>query len=504
MDAIRPETELDRTQAALSALGLKLPLRHGIVEIVIDAGVAETPGGQRLAALLINALARMKGIVNRVNVVGAGEQPVFPETPLRGSTLAEGLQRLVASLNSDDSERRAELRLSPAADPAARVRIGGAQSGDIAVGADGWRAFVGSFASDANWSAPTPYGSAMAAALAAAEAFKHILLANGAADPAQRLAGDVAFSTFNHGVGADAAEGPALESLTIQDVCVAGCGAGGSAALYVLAMQPGLAGDVALIEPGSHKPSNLNRYLMSTAADVRAGRHKLSSAVDHLATFAPRLRPTLYAAPWEQLDGHPWNLVLSTVDTVEARWAMQDRCNAASVLLDGAVMNLLYSVLRVAPGGWCLECKHPYDSELPFKQRAARWGQTVETIRAWTASEATVSRPMVVRLAETQGRPVEDFAPLMGVPFGDTARLTECGETALRTDVPSQAPVLPLATTPVGALLAAEVAKHFAAPEMALANWLAHDLLRAPGRPRVRWRPALPTCPRHTNGDGAP
>jgi glycine/D-amino acid oxidase-like deaminating enzyme len=34
----------------------------------------------------------------------------------------------------------------------------------------------------------------------------------------------------------------------LDDLAIVGCGAGGSAALYVLAMQPGLAGEIALIE----------------------------------------------------------------------------------------------------------------------------------------------------------------------------------------------------------------------------------------------------------------
>lgn len=81
--------------------------------------------------------------------------------------------------------------------------------------------------------------------------------------------------------------------------------------------------------------------------------------------------------------------------------------------------------------------------------------------------------------------------------FGDVPMLTECGETKLRTDVPSQAPVLPLATTPAGVILAAEIAKHYVAPEAQLRNWLGHDLARAAERPRVIWRPASAACRKH-------
>jgi molybdopterin/thiamine biosynthesis adenylyltransferase len=262
-------------------------------------------------------------------------------------------------------------------------------------------------------------------------------------------------------------------------------------------MQPGLAGAIELIEPGLHKLSNINRYPFVTAADVHERRHKLASVIGHLATFAPSLAATVHARPWEQLAEHPFGLVVCAVDTVEARWAIQARAPQGAIILDAGVLGLLYSVLRVAPGGWCLECKHPYDPELGLKQRAARWGQPLEAIRAWTAQDRPVDAAMIAGLAATQNRPAEEFSDLLGLAFCETPRLTECGTTSMQTVVPSQRPVLGVATFPVGAVLAAEVAKHHLFPEAALANWLAHDLLRSPARPRRVWRTARPDCPRH-------
>jgi hypothetical protein len=85
---------------------------------------------------------------------------------------------------------------------------------------------------------------------------------------------------------------------------------------------------------------------------------------------------------------------------------------------------------------------------------------------------------------------------LSGLRFREAPALIECGETALRTDIPSQAPVLPIARSPAGVLLAAEIAKHFTTPAAALHNWIGHDLGRTLGSPRLRWRPAVATCPR--------
>lgn len=497
MARIRDETEFDRTQAALVGHGATLPLTRGGVELAIGAAAAESPVGQRLIVILTNELARMKGVVTRLHVVGAGEQSVLPGVPLREPTLASGLARLVADLNSDESEYRAEIAFDAMIEPAVRFRIGDVRGDGLLVGADAWRALLGRFASESEWVASAPYGGALAAALAGVEAFKQLLAVNGGPDPAHRFVSDLAYSAFNYGIDGRAMAGPDVSEVVVTDAAVVGCGAGGSAALYVLAMQPEVSGMIGLIEPGRHKLSNLNRYLMVTAADVHVGRHKLVTVADHLARFAPRLHPTLYPERWELLDAHPWPFLLATVDTEESRWAIQRRAAAGVEILDGAVLDLLYGLLRVVAGGWCLECKHPYYPELPFKQRAARWGQTVETVREWTEDNVVVTMEMIEGLALTQNQPVHTYTGLEGVPFRDVPRLTECGETALRTDVPSQAPVLPLATTPVGVLLAAEVAKRYVAPGAQLSNWLAHDLARSPGRPWLKWRPSLATCPRH-------
>lgn len=108
---------------------------------------------------------------------------------------------------------------------------------------------------------------------------------------------------------------------------------------------------------------------------------------------------------------------------------------------------------------------------------------------------------MLEGLARTQGRTPEDFTEIRGIPFSWTPRLLECGSTQLRADVPSQAPVLPLATTAVAAVGAAEILKNVAGLPP-LDNWLAHDFRRRPARPWVKHRGPLQGCPEH--GDGSP
>jgi hypothetical protein len=67
---------------------------------------------------------------------------------------------------------------------------------------------------------------------------------------------------------------------------------------------------------------------MTTAHDVQMEKHKLGTLSNHLAINAPRLRPTLQPVAFELVDSPGWSLVLSTVDTVEARWSIQRRLPA--------------------------------------------------------------------------------------------------------------------------------------------------------------------------------
>ena len=497
MAQIRPETEDDRTEAALAADGLTLPLTRGSVEIDVVPGVEATTGGQRLVAVLVNVLARMKGVVRDIHLVSDNNAQVLPGTPLFSDRFTDGLVGLAASLNTTKSRFRASLSPGRARDPDVRIQIGGTPgTADIVVASDAWRALLGRFATKADWDAANPIGPASAAVISAVEVFKRLVAANGGGTDAHLLSADFAYSAFNYGVGVDAAAGPDVRSLRLADMAIVGCGAGGSGTAYIIGMHPRLGGVTALIEPGIHKLSNLNRYLATSANDVHGARRKLSSLINHLARFAPDLRLDLHARPWEQLDAHPWGTLISAVDTVEARWQIQRRASGQAIILDLAVDDLLYSVLRVTPGGRCLFCKHPYDPDLAVRQRALRWGVPLETIRGWTATDKPVDHVMLEILGRTQGKYPEAFNDLLGMPFSETPRLLECGSTSLRADVPSQAPILPLATSAVAVAGAAEVIKHLTGAR-GLDNWLGHDLRRNPTEPWTKHRGPLRDCPNH-------
>lgn len=496
MAPIRTETEVDRTQAALSPEGLALPLPHGDLGITVADGVEATPGGQRLLALLVNVLARMKGVVGTVHINTAADPFVLPGTPLSPGHLNDGLATFVSLLNWTDSRYQAELSFARTDDAVVQIGIGTKPgSADLVVACDAWRALLGADGGHATWETANPIGAALAAVITAAETFKAIIAANGGRNTTPAPP-DFIYSAFNYGIDDNAEVGPDVSKLELQDLAIAGCGAGGSGTAFILGMHPRISGTIDLIEPGIHKVSNVNRYLAALAADVHTPRHKLSSLVDHLARAAPALDLALHPRPWEQLNRHPWSTVVSAVDTVEARWQIQQRARSDAVIIDLSVGDLLYSVLRVGPGGRCLFCKHPFVPDLALNQRALRWGVSPTTIKKWNTTNRPVDEAMIRSLAHTQNRAPEDFVELLAIPFTNTPALLECGSTSLTADVPSQAPILPLATTAVAIVGAAEIIKHVSGLPP-LDNWLAHDLRRNPTGPWSTHRGPIQDCPHH-------
>ncbi|TMB66555.1 MAG: hypothetical protein E6J43_10330 [Chloroflexi bacterium] len=292
-DRIETETETHRLEKAVRSLveGARLPLGRGHVELSPVDGVHETPGGQLLLTLIVHLLARMKGLVSHISIVGATEAPRMEGVPLPGRKLIEGLNRLVESLSGPASEYTTQFRLGRSAqEPDVRLALGSRTSGpvDLLLGSDAWRALLGSHARDSRWTDRCPLGPYLSACLAASEVFKRLLRINFGWSEGEFLS-DLAFSLLNYEDGETAQVGPDISELILSDLAVAGAGAGGTASLYTLASFPQLAGQLTVVEPGNLKISNLGRYLMSDYQQVHDGVSKLSSVQSFLSSFAPDL-----------------------------------------------------------------------------------------------------------------------------------------------------------------------------------------------------------------------
>lgn len=494
-ERIEPETEPHRAAKALRELvaNAQLPLDRGHVEVIVPPGLAQEPAGQHLLLLLIHLLARMKGIVRRISVRGIGNPKRLPGVPLVADHLGTGLDQLVDGLSGVNSEYRCDLVLDPGSVRAdVSVGLGAAAGADIRVGADAWRALTGDLVGLSNWSARSPIGPYLAACFGAAEVFKLLLQVNFKFNDFRPI-GNAALSLLDYSQGPDATTGPDLELLELSDISIAGAGAGGTAALYALASFAQVKGRISVVDPGRLKESNIGRYLMSDYEQVHDHRGKVDSVARFFEHHVPAVTVEGHPFPWHEAQG-PWRRVLCAVDTPEARWEVQ-RSAPDEIVEAGTVNGTLYAALRLVPGGWCLECKHLRDPELMWKRRSQRWGLPIDEIRRRYAAKTPITNEDLERLSEVQGRPAGDFRELLAVPFDQAPALTECGETPLSLHVPSQAAVLPIATTAVGVVLAAEAAKSLTGLGTPLSNYFVHDLRFRLRADALRFMPRRVGCP---------
>ena len=200
------------------------------------------------------------------------------------------------------------------------------------------------------------------------------------------------------------ARGRTSRELVSRDLAVVGCGAGGSAALYVLAMQPGLAGEIALIEHGRHKLSNLNRYLMTTATRRARAPAQAGDGGRPSRPLRAAAAPDALPGAWEQLDAHPWRSCSRRSTRSRPRWAIQRRAVARR---RDPRRGGHRPALQPAPRRPRRGASSASTRTIPtyaLKQRAARWGASLDTVRAWWAENVAVTAEMLAQLADDAGQ----------------------------------------------------------------------------------------------------
>jgi hypothetical protein len=126
-----------------------------------------------------------------------------------------------------------------------------------------------------------------------------------------------------------------------------------------------------VVEPGRLKKSNLGRYLMSTYQQVHDATHKLDSIAQFMNQHAATVDLVRHDAFWRDVQ-RSWDFVICAVDTPEARREVQR--STPVQIVEAGVSATLYSLLRVVPDGWCLDCKFPPDPKTSLKRRSRLWG----------------------------------------------------------------------------------------------------------------------------------
>jgi len=508
MERIETETEVHRFQKAIkhqlniARTGGDILFSDSKVHIYIAPNVLHAAGGQLCIALMVNLLARMKTAVTEVAMHIPPGVPVQKPVPLQGNDLRHGLSQLVQSINGPESKYAVQFNFDGIMrNPTVTVSIGASDStinaANIRVEANAWTAYINASRPRADWNPELPFGSHIAATLATAEIFKHLLLHNFPQQTAQlqiKLLDDTEFCALTYGRDPGENQHPVIDgTLHLDNVAIAGVGAGGSAALYTLSCLQSLAGEITLIDPGCHKQSNLSRYMLSTYDDCHNRTLKSDRAYDFLKERHPLVDIQKEPLPYADVVDRNFRLVVSTVDTPEARWDIQQ--DWPSVILDAAVVESIYAVLRVYPGtGLCLGCKHPYDPEATWKRRASMWGKSLDEVRLLALERALVSQSDIEQLAYVQNQPIERFAELVGMPFDRVPAITECGDTRFNLQVPNQAATIPFVTTMAGVLIASEIVKDHIARATVLNNWFEHNMFWEPKLNRYRFRPRVSSC----------
>lgn len=508
VDKIDQETEIHRIQKAIKQLVGSQKNREDIllpdsrVLILVSKKILNSFGGQLCVTMIVNLIARMKSIVNEVLLPIPLDIEKYNSIPLHHNDFRIGIQELVESLSGQKSEYRVKFYFDDIKPfkPTVVLSLDLSQNNYtcpmVTIGADDWTAYVNSTFKSNFTNIKIPIGSFIAGNLGVAEVFKHLLKINFPSQNSRKIhfLNNIAFCALDYTFDESPRQYPPLPELVeINNMAIAGVGAGGSAALYTLSSFPNLSGDITLIDPEKLKKSNLTRYLLTSYEDISQHKEKVEVASSFVNSFQPSVTLTKKSQPYHMVNQRDFHIILSTVDNPEGRWDIQ-RDNP-SVILDASVVDTIYSILRVdSRGGMCLGCKHPYDPDITWKRRAKMWGKNVEEMKKLFNTESKADEASLQRLAEIQGRPISDFLELLGMKFNDIPAITECGETRLTLKVPNQVATLPFVTTIAGVLLAAEVIKELYLPSNTLQNWFEHNLLWIPKRNRYRFRARDKNC----------
>ena len=360
--------------------------------------------------------------------------------------------------------------------------------GAIFPNASGWVARVNHTPSQ-RVGPPNPYAAGAAAALACAELFRRIFLKS-------RRERNVSLSLLNF----DKKTGANLELAdeSIGEVLFVGVGAVGNAALWALARHTSIQGSIWLVDAEDVALSNLQRYVLTTYADV--GRSKVQLGQHVLSDTSLIVEPN-HSTLEEFADARgsidiPVTVV--SVDNVDGR-------RAAQALLPRLVVNgwtgdqaLGASWHEFSRDAACLACLyHPHgQGPSAIEQASKALGLPHDRTALLWVTRQPLSDEDIQIAATTLGVGESGLSPWRGKSLGELYTDVVCGAVPLDVTGVGKVETVPLAhqSALAGILMAAELLKR-TQPELAdllqpepLISW--DDILRAPptiwGKPRAR------------------
>jgi hypothetical protein len=390
-----------------------------------------------------------------------------------------GPGRLCSSLRDLASKINPNIEFIQSAPGPTTICVGFAEvAGALFPSATGWVARLGEKGHLGSGPA-NPYAAAAAAAFAAAELFRRIFLKT-----STELDFALSLLNFDDKTGAQTN----LPASSLGDVIFVGLGAVGNAALWTLARDEKRKGRLWLIDNEELEFSNLQRYVLGTAADV--ARHKVLLGKEALAKSQMSVETA--KATLEDFAQEKGGLTIPTlcisVDNVPTRRAAQALLPRLAVngwTGDRALGSSWHVVSRKAA---CLACLyHPHAQGPSQTDQAARaLGLTSERAALLWVTRQPLSDDDIANAAGKFGVDRNLLEPWRGKTLGDMYTDVVCGAVPINLPVTGRVETVPLAhqSALAGILMAAELVKRtnptlskLSQPEP-LVSW--DDVLRPP------------------------
>lgn len=400
-----------------------------------------------------------------------------------------GPQRQVLALRKIASKINPEIEFVEDAPGSTTICIGKASvDGAIYPNASGWVARVNHSPSQ-HGGPSNPYSAGAAAALACAELFRRIFLKS----PQEQ---DVSLSLlrFDNVTGANLD----LKDEDIGEVLFVGVGAVGNAALWALSRDTQTRGRLWLVDGEEVTLSNLQRYALTSYADVGRSKVLLGKAALSRSSLAVEPIQLTLEQFIEAQGAIDIPVLVVSVDNVDGR-------RSAQALLPRLVVNG-WTGDQALGASWhvlsrdtaCLACLyHPHRQGASATEQAAKaLGLPHDRVALLWVTHQPLSDEDIHTAAETLGVKDEVLEPWKGKSLGDLYTDVVCGAVPLDVTGVGKVETVPLAhqSALAGILMAAELLKR-TQPELAalsqseaLISW--DDVLRAPptvwGKPRAR------------------
>ncbi|MEX3958793.1 E2 ligase fold family C protein [Trinickia sp. EG282A] len=284
-------------------------LQAEVVGVAVDQSVESSPEGQAAVDLTVRLLARLypsmvlcrigrarAAYIDRLRTLALSINPKIEV----GEALSSVTKLLVFGKSRINSNRSGEQHT-------------------WYVGSNNWVAHISTSGPVGSGATGNPLGAGVAACVAVANVFRAVFineLGNAALDS------ELSTSVWDLRPAGPNTANPEIESIHLPDLHLVGIGAIGNGAIWALSRLP-CHGSLHVVDPEKVTDSNLQRYVMLTAAD--GGKEKATLARKWLKPSA--LKVTAHVSGWAehvaQIEDYKIDTVLSAVDSAKARIAIQ-------------------------------------------------------------------------------------------------------------------------------------------------------------------------------------